>query len=149
MLGIIRKGDNNARQLLLSLGMGNYNATLAIRYMFIAPATTDPAMPAVILMTKHLQQGLRAAGAEISVTGQIDEATSAVLEKLLGPSWSSLSWYTIFTSVIAAKRQRVLEDRSTALDLGDISLPTLPGGTITWVIGAAAAYYFLVHKKGR
>jgi len=146
--------DNNARQLLLGLGMGNYNATIAIQYMFIAPAATDPAMPSIVLMTKHVQQGLRAAGArDVAVTGRIDGPTANALERLVGPDWNQVTWYSLFQSVLAAKRQRTLEEHSTELDeLGDMSvpgLPDVPGGMFTWVAAAAAAYYFLIYKKGR
>jgi len=142
--------ENNARQLLLGLGMGNYNATIAIQYMFVTPAETDPAMPSIILMTKHLQQGLRVAGAtNVAATGQIDLPTAAALKDLLGPSWNQIVWYQLFTAVLSAKRQRTLEDRSSELELGLIpDLPEVPGGLFTWAAAAVAAWYFLIHKKG-
>jgi hypothetical protein len=142
-------GENNARELLLGLGMGNYNATIAIQYMFIAPAATDPAMPSIILMTKHLQQGLRAAGAtDVAVTGQIDDATARALIQLVGPSWNGMTWYSLFSSVLVAKRQRLLEDRSSQLELGLIpDLPEVPGGMFTIAAAAVAVWYFLIRKK--
>jgi hypothetical protein len=141
--------ENNARQLLLNLGMGQYNATIAIQYMFIAPAATDPAMPSIILMTKHVQQGLRAAGAsEVAVTGQIDAPTANALQKLLGPDWNHVTWFQIFTAVLSAKRQRTLEDRSGELELGFFpDLPAVPGGMFTWAAAAVAAWYLLIRKK--
>lgn len=142
-------GENNARQMLLGMGMGNYNATIAIQYMFIAPAATDPSMPSIILMTKHLQQGLRAAGADgVSVTGRIDDATATALAQLVGPQWNQLAWSTLFSAVLGAKQQRVLEDRSD-MQLGGVipDLPSIPGGMFTVAAAAVAAWYFLVHKK--
>jgi len=141
--------DNNARQLLLNLGMGQYNATIAIQYMFIAPAATDPAMPSIILMTKYVQQGLRAAGAtNVAVTGRIDAATANELERLLGPDWNHVTWCQIFTAVLSAKRQRTLEDHSSDVDLGLIpDLPEVPGGMLTWAAAAVAVWYFLIRKK--
>ena len=144
------RNENNARELLLGLGMGNYNATIAIQYMFIAPAATDPAMPSIILMTKHLQQGLRAAGAtDVGVSGQLDAATARALIKLVGPDWNNITWYALFQAVLVAKRRRSLEERSGgALDLGLIpDLPEVPGGFLTLAAAAAAAWYFLVYKK--
>jgi len=140
--------DNNARELLLGLGMGNYNATIAIQYMFIAPAATDPAMPSVILMTKHLQLGLRAAGAPVAVTGQIDDATARALITLVGPDWNQVTWYELFRATTEAKRQRTLADRGGDLELGLVpDLPEVPGGMLTWAAAAVAAWYFLVYKK--
>ena len=143
-----RGGENNARQLLLDLGMGNYNATIAIQYMFLAPASTDPAMPSIILMTKHLQQGLRAAGASaVAVTGRIDDATATALEALVGSEWNHVTWYALFGAVVTAKRTHALEDHADELGLIP-DLPEVPGGIITIAIAAAAAWYFLIHKKG-
>lgn len=152
MMHKVRAGEeNNAREMLLALGMGNYNATLAIQYMFLAPAATDPAMPSIILMTKHLQQGLRAAGAtDIAVTGRINDATARALVKLVGPEWNHISWFSLFSSVIAAKQQRTLEENAGAMDLGLIpDLPDVPGGMFTWAAAAVAAWYFMIHKKKR
>jgi hypothetical protein len=146
----IRKGgENNARQLLLGLGMGNYNATIAIQYMFLAPSATDPAMPSIILMTKHLQLGLRAAGAtDVAVSGQLDDPTARALIKLVGPEWNHVTWYALFTAVTEAQRQRTLEDRAGELELGAVpDLPEVPGGMFTWAAAAFAAWYFLFHKK--
>lgn len=158
-----RKGaENNARELLLGLGMGDYNATIAVQYVMMAPAATDPAMPSVVLMTKHLQQGLRAAGATgVAVTGQMDDATAMALEDLVGPQWNQISWYSLLGSTLVAKRGKVLADNSAiaataansvpaAAPLADFlpGLPDVPGGTMTYLVGAAAlAYYFLIYKK--
>jgi hypothetical protein len=144
---IIRKGENDARNLLLGLGMGNYNATIAIQYMFLAPASTDPAMPSIILMTKHLQLGLRAAGADVPVTGQIDGPTARNLESLVGPDWNHVTWYELFRVTTEAKRRRSLE-RSSHIDLGlSPDLPDVPGGKYTWMAAAAVAAYFLFFRK--
>jgi hypothetical protein len=148
--------DNNARQLLLGMGMGQYNATIAIQYMFIAPAATDPAMPSIILMTKHLQLGLRAAGArDVAVSGQIDDPTAKALIQLVGPDWNQVVWYELFRATTEAKKRRTLEHRASEMELGlvpDIAesfgiLPAVPGGMFTWAAAAVAAWYFLIHKK--
>lgn len=145
---VIRKGENDARRLLLGLGVGNFNATIMIQYMFLAPSTTDPAMASVILMTKHVQLGLRAAGAsDVAVTGQIDLATATALRKLLGPEWNHVTWYSIFRAVTEAKARRSLLERENTLELGFVpELPDLPGGTLTWAAAAVAAY-LLLRKK--
>jgi hypothetical protein len=142
--------ENNARQLLLSLGMGDYNATIAIQYMFIAPAATDPAMPSIFLMTKHIQQGLRAAGAtDVAITGRIDEATARHLATLVGPDWNNITWYALFTAVLAAKRARTLEVQSSALDLGIVDIPSVPGGIFTIALAAGALWLLLDTTKQR
>lgn len=145
---IIRKGENDARQLLLGLGVGNYNATIMIQYMFLAPSATDPAMPSIILMTKHLQLGLRAAGADLAVTGQIDDPTAEALIKLVGPDWNHVTWYALFRAVTEAKKSQTLRERSKHMDLGIIpDLPAVPGGILAWTAAAAAVWYFFFRKK--
>jgi hypothetical protein len=141
----IMKGDNDARALLLALGMGHYNATIAIQYMFLAPSATDPAMPSIILMTEHLQAGLRAAGANVAITGQIDEPTARALIMLVGPEWNHVSWFALFQAVVQAKRTRTLARRGQPL--GFIDLPDVPGGNLAWAAAGAVAIYFLLRKK--
>ena len=144
----VMQGENDARSLLLALGMGDYNATLAIQYMFLAPAATDPAMPSIILMTRHLQAGLRAAGATVPLSGQIDDATAKALIKLVGPDWHQVTWFGLYQAVVQAKRLRTLKKRSGELQLGLVDLPDIPGGNLTWAAaGALAAWYFLFRKK--
>lgn len=143
----IKKGPNDARNLLLALGVGDYNATIMIQYMFLAPSATDPAMPSIILMTKHLQAGLRAAGARVPLSGVIDDTTARALIRLVGPDWNHVTWYGLFEAVTAAKRMRALEKRSKELPLGFVELPDVPGGNLTWAAGAFAVWYFLLRKK--
>lgn len=141
----MRAQENNARQLLLRLGMGQYNATMAVPYMFIAPAATDPAMPQVVLMTKHLQQGLRAAGADCPVTGEIDDATARCLHRLLGDRWNQKSWFELYDAVLRAKRARTLATLPP-MDLGAVpDLPEIP--TSVLMIGVVVGAYYLLRKK--
>lgn len=145
---VVRKGENDARQLLIGLGVGHYNATIMIQYMFLAPSATDPAMPSIILMTKHLQLGLRAAGAKIDITGQIDAPTARALIKLVGPEWNHITWYALFRAVTEAKNSQTLRERAKHMNLGLIpDLPAVPGGILAWTAAAAAAWYFLIRKK--
>ena len=139
----IKKGANDARTILLSMGVGNYNATIMIQYMFLSPSTTDPAMPSIILMTKHLQAGLRAAGARVPLDGQIDAPTAKALITLVGPEWNHVSWYALFDATLAAKRTRSLERRSQEMSLGMVpDLPDIPP-VVSWAAIAAAAYLYL------
>lgn len=148
MIHIRKGGENNARELLLGLGMGHYNATLCIQYMFLAPSATDPAMPSIILMTKHLQAGLRSAGAKgVNITGQIDTPTARALIRLVGSDWNHVTWYALFNAVTIAQRTKQFKNKSPALDLGLVDLPDVPGGSVTWMAAAAVAAYFILRKK--
>jgi hypothetical protein len=139
--------ENNARQILLRLGMGDAVAGLVVKIMFVSPAQTDPAMSPVIMLTRHLQQALIDAGAtNVAITGQVDVPTARALVRLLGSAWNQLDWHTIASAAVAAAKKRSLAV-SANLDLGFLpDLPSIPGGFGT-VIAAGLAYYFLVHKK--
>lgn len=143
----IMQGENDARSMLLALGMGHYNATIAIQYMFLSPAATDPAMPSIMLIVKHLQAGLRAAGAKVPLTGVIDNSTARALITLVGPDWNEVTWFALYQAVIQARRLRSLE-RPKHLSMGAIpGLPALPGGDLTYVLAAVAAFYLYTRKK--
>ena len=94
-------------------------------------------------MTKHLQAGLRAAGARVPLDGQVDATTARALITLVGPEWNHVSWYALFDAVLAAKRTRSLEKRSQEMSLGMIpDLPDIPP-VVSWAAIAAAAYLYL------
>lgn len=143
----IKKGENDARNMLLALGVGHYNATIMIQYMFLSPSATDPAMPSIMLMTKHLQAGLRAAGARVPLSGVIDDLTAKALIRLVGPDWNHVTWFGLFEAVTYAKRERTLEKRTKDVPLGMIDLPDVPGGNLTWAAAGAALLYFLFLRK--
>jgi hypothetical protein len=140
--------ENNARQILKRLGMGDFNATMVMQFMFVAPAATDPAMPPVVLMTRHLQQGLVASGADCGITGIIDDQTAKCLEALVGPKWHQMSWYHLMNAVIRAKQRRSFTSPQSVLPpLGAMpDLPSIPGGLLTVALVAAGAY-LLIGKK--
>src|SRR3990172_6267542 len=115
--------------------------------MFLSPSTTDPAMPSIILMTRHLQAGLRAAGARVPLDGQIDAMTAKALIRLVGPDWNHVTWYGLFEAVTYAKRERTLEKRTRDLPLGLIPDLPVPGEIIVWAAIGVAAWYFLGKRK--
>lgn len=143
---MIKQGNHDARSILLELGVGDYNATIMVQYMFLSPSTTDPAMPSIVLMTRHLQAGLRAAGARVPLDGHIDARTARALITLVGPDWNHVSWYALFEATIAAKKARSLAKRSASIPLGFVpDLPNVPAA-VSWAAIAAAAYLFLRKK---
>lgn len=82
-----------ARELLLSLGIGQFNATQIIPFLEIAPATTDPKSPPVILLVRALQSALYEMGAVgVSNTGYLDRPTADALARITGPDWERTSW---------------------------------------------------------
>lgn len=143
----------NARELLLALGIGQFNATMIIQYMFIAPATTDPKSPPIMLLVKSIQQYLARLGYQVPQHGYLDHVTAGALTAVAGSSWQNHAWGDTVKAVLTAPRAASTLAAPVARassPMGFIpSLPDVPGGMLTYAAGAAAAFYFLVHKKRR
>ncbi len=143
---------NSARSILLALGMGDYNATMVISYLFMAPAQTDPQMAQIILLTKHLQSALVAMGVQLPVTGSIDAQWAPYFAKVCGEGWPDLPWAEIGRMVLAAKArgQRLKPQGITiTVEKGGLdgivdSLPKVPGGLLTYAVGG---YLLWRHMK--
>lgn len=153
------------RNALLELGVGDFNATMAIPYMFIAPRATDPSAVQLIVVIEQIQQALGAMGApDIAPNGSMDQATGQALQTILGPEWLAMPWYEIVRSVVAAERANYKFPMAVPPDpgavvpmngLGDtlsaipdmIGLPSVPGGVLTYGLGAFLLYRHF--KKGK
>lgn len=149
--------DNDARALLNELGVGNFNATMIIPLMFMAPAQSDPDMTQVKLITRALQRQMQAMGATwIVASGYIDEPTGHCLEALLGSQWNGTVWFDIGKSLLRQKSRGKRFERTYSADgtvelsgLGLLpELPSIPGGYVTVGLGAFLLYRHLT-KKGR
>lgn len=153
--------QHNMRALLRAIGVGDFNATQMIQTMFISPRATDPDMPPVILLTKHIQETLQGMGAQIDVTGVLDDPTADALDQVSSPEWLEDTWGNLVEDVVTAKEQgmtfpQVIMDTAAApAPTGGLSglvdsLPAIPGGGFTYAAGALAAfYYFVIRKKKR
>ncbi len=87
------KPTKTARDLLTQLGIGGFNATMIIPYMFIAPATTDPKSAQTILLVQYLQRALYGLGAtDVPMSGRLDRETAMALLQVAGPNWERMTW---------------------------------------------------------
>lgn len=145
----------NGRNLLLKLGVGNYNATMMIPYLFVSPMTTDPKSPMIMLMVKHLQKMLNQMGAGLIVTSYLDRPTANALTGLFDTEqWTQWSWSDVIASTVKSKTQNVRLDavpppnKYAIAATGDMpfGLPDVPGGVLTYAAGAAAIWYFMKHR---
>lgn len=145
----------NVRSLLTQIGVGDFNATMIIPYMFIPPATTDSSSAQIIMLIAHLQQAMG-----LPITGKIDRATANAFTKLLGKEWARVAWYEIAQHVVAdltgwtaqtpSRGRGNANPLSRDAGLGDMPqmpmLPSVPGGAITYLALGGLAYY--LWKKG-
>ncbi len=148
---------NSGRSILLALGMGDYNATMVIPYLFMAPAQTDPQMAQIILLTEHLQKAMVRMGCPLRPTGSIDASWAPYMAQVCGSQWYDLPWAEIGRQVLAAaangKRLRpqgiTLTVKKSALSGildAPFGLPAVPGGALTYGVGAFLLWRHL--KKG-
>ena len=147
----------SARNLLLKLGVGNYNATMMIPYLFTSPMTTDPKSPQIMLMVKHMQKVLNQLGAKLILTSYLDRPTAAALTGLFGTDqWSSWAWSDVIAGVVQAKATGAKLTEVAPITTypiaatGDmpLGLPDVPGGIVTYAAAGAALWYFLKKRKG-
>jgi hypothetical protein len=143
-----------SRDLLVAIGMGQHNATQAIPYLMIAPATTDPKTPMVINMVRLIQQVLYQLGAtDVADTGYLDPPTARALRLVTGPNWERMPWASSITAVIGARdRGMLLSPASSGAAMAPAMpvavsgpldfLPDVPGGILTY---AVAGYFLYRH----
>jgi hypothetical protein len=141
----------NAREALNALGIGNFNATMVIQYMFIAPATTDPKSPPIMVLVRAIQDRLRRLGYPVPSHGYLDVPTANAITAAVGAGWQNRAWGDTVKAVLAASPPVPMRDQlpEPMGALPTLSLPAVPGGAITYAAAGAALYYFLVHKKRR
>jgi len=148
--------EHNTRRILLDLGIGDFNATMILPYMFMGPAQTDPAMAQVRLITKAMQRHMVTMGATwIKPTGSIDVETAHCFHALVGPHWNQITWQELASALVIAKANGKKFKRTFSADgvveLSGLGLlpspPNVPGGIITY--GVVAYLLFRHFKKGR
>lgn len=155
----VRK-ERTGRQMLIDLGIGQFNATMVIPYLWIAPAATDPKASQIILIVEKIQRALDRMGANVAITGYVDLPTAKVLSKIAGDRWMTMPWASTISAVLSARDAGLtLEDPEPEIYVPNVGvsgmsgipgipgLPDVPGGIVTYGI---AAYLLYRHfKKGR
>lgn len=156
-------GKENARAMLESAGIGEYNATLSLPYFYFMPRSCDPFTQGVMQLVEGIQNMVRARGrTEVRVTGVIDGATGKAIEVWSGPGWRDKNWMQIYGDIINGKP--ALTPKVTAADLDlDVLSATAPesamsgildpvsgllGNPMAWFFaGGAALYYYFGIKR--
>jgi hypothetical protein len=146
--------EYNTRAQLRKIGIGDFNATMICRFVVWSPAQTDPDMPAVILLTRAIQETLVKMGANIEVSGALDQPTADCLDYVCGKGFLYRPWWQCVDAVVLAKlrgwdlRPTPSDDPNLVVDkrpgvAGFVD--DVPGGYLT-LAGAAAALYFICKR---
>lgn len=144
------------RELLVKLGIGQFNATQVIPFMMTQPATTDPKSPAILLLVREIQKNLFAMGAPIDNTGYLDQPTAACLTQMFGhEGWINLPWFEIVRAVVTARQNHWsfaapavnFDPQPVMMPVGGFDVSSVPGGKLTIAAAAVAAYYLWKKRK--
>ncbi len=142
-----------SRDLLRDLGVGDYNATMMIETLMMAPATTEAAASPTMLLVGHIQEVLNDLGANLVVNGYIDDATAKALTKVSGKKFLYRSWFDVVKDVVVAKRAGVRlvkvvpRPNPKPAAVGAFDLPDVPGGMLTYAAGGLLLWHLLKKKK--
>ncbi len=141
-----------SRDLLRDLGVGEYNATMMIETLMMAPATTEAAAAPTMMLVGHIQTALNTMGADLRVTGYIDEPTAQALSQVAGKSFLHRSWFDVVKDVVVGLKAGTRLHKKTARPntrpaMGAFDLPDVPGGVITYVAGGVLLYHLLKKRK--
>lgn len=153
---------NTVRHILLELGVPDFNATMAIPYMLIAPRALDPSMVQMIPVIKKLQEQLASMGAPgITQSGVLDEPTAAAIKVIAGTEWLAMPFYETIRATNKAEADGYTfaapqpassgspEPVSGVLDVipDTLGLPSVPGGIVTYGVGLYFLYKALKGKR--
>lgn len=143
---------NNARNLALEMGIGQFQADMIIPYMWMTPSTTDPDMPSVRVMVEVIQDQLELMGAPaFPARGELDVPTATWLRQITGPTWVNMTWARIFGAILNAKNagRRLASRIATPRARAPQAVGALPdfGDPTTLVLMGAAALLWFNRKK--
>lgn len=142
-----------SRDLLKALGITDHNATTIIQYMMIAPATTDPKSPQIIMLVRALQRVLWDLGAtDIQNTGELDPPTARALRLVAGDDWMRAPWSVSVSSTLSARdigmrlspSPNMMAPATSGVPVavsGPLDfLPDVPGGLLTYAVAGWLLY---------
>jgi hypothetical protein len=143
-----------ARDLLRDLGVGDFNATMLIETMFMAPATTEAAAAPTMLLVGQIQENLNTIGTRLRVTGYIDEPTAKALVIVSGPDFLHRSWFDVARDVVAFRmsgkrltKNAPRPNTAPPSGVGVLDLPDVPGGILTYAAGGLVLWHLFKKKK--
>jgi hypothetical protein len=92
--------EKTSRNLLLALGVPDFQATLVIPTLYHSPGVTDPNMAGVSVVVSRIQDVLNTAGYNLPLSGQVDAPTSAALVQICGPYYLNMTWADVIAAVL-------------------------------------------------
>lgn len=143
--------SNNARDLALAMGIGQFQADMVIPMMWMTPSTTDPDMPAVRVMVEAIQKQMSAMGApRFQAPGELDVPTVSWMRMITGPTWVNMTWARIFGAILNVRASgrppwTAIKPLPRGRQLTVGGLPDFGDPTTLLLLGAAALLF--VNRK--
>ena len=106
------------RAQLIRLGMDEGLATMAIPFVWFAPAVTDPYAPAIVTLVEAIQADLIRKGYAVKRTGYMDIASAQALTAAVGPRWEYRPWYVVIGDLLASRKLAPAAPRTAPSRLG-------------------------------
>jgi len=135
--------DENLREMLLSAGIGEMRATMAIPYMYFMPRSSDPYTQGVMTIVEGLQRMLRDRGAPLALDGGLGTQTAQYLAAIV-PDWGEHTWASLYGAVMASQRRFATAPPLAGIGLGTSATGDLLASPMSWLLGGAALYWFFL-----
>lgn len=149
--------NGSARDILLRMGIGDFNATMIIPMMFYGPAQTDPDITASKLLVKQMQVIMQGMGATfVRASHYLDQPTAWCLQAVAGPHWREHPWFELCTLLLDARtagKKFAMRGAGSAssVELSGLGLfpelPDIPGGPFVLAGAAYLAYRYFKKKR--
>lgn len=147
--------QDSIRSMLSAAGVGDFNATMSIPYMYFLPRSCDPNVQGVMQLVEGLQNLLNAKGAHLTVNGWMGAETAAAVRRFGGATWRDKTWLQLYGDVMRGRVARG-QTQVPAAQSQPVAASTMGGlvddltmSPLAWLAGGAAAYYFLRGGAGR
>ena len=134
------------REMLLAAGVGEFNATLSIPYMFFLPRTCDPYAQGVMQIVQGLQNLCNQRGAQLAIDGWMGQDTQRAVARYAGKNWRDKTWVQLYGDVLNGRARaagaRAPAPREVAESgLGGI-VSDITTSPLAWIAAGAAVFHF-------
>ena len=133
--------DDDLRKMLLSAGLGEMRATLAIPYMYFLPRASDPYTQGVMAIVEGLQRLLRDKGAPLALDSGLGAETAKYLG-VIAPNWNEHTWAGIYGAVLSSPHRFAASQKIAMSGLG--ATGALSDSPVAWLFGGAAIYWLFL-----
>ncbi len=147
----IRSRRSNVREMLIAAGVGQFNVTMSLPYVWFMPRTCDPYAQGIMQLVQALQNVINARGGNLEISGWLDGPTQRELARYAGPSWGDKTWVQLLGDVMnAPERKAPAATAALPSDLPSSAVGDLVGDVLYSPVALAATgalVYLMLRKR--